>query len=270
MTSSDKHLKPGQPRWNYNIQKYKPFRDVFCEKGLFSILFLACGRPEITKHCLLSTVNALKDCPLEIEWIFMENGQCEENYKLFQELQLERKVIIRQSNFGINEALNQMWTISRGEYCCILENDWDNRLPSFDFISTAADIFQERSDVGIIQLRAVFDHNEQWGRGKAEYWPWDCSEQELERKCVTRWLEKTSSGYLYLLANHPNAWNNNPCIIRKQIYRKCGPLEEAELGFDARHGESSMQDRTSMLKFITAHINQEIYFHAGQKTTPPI
>lgn len=268
MTSSERLLFPDQPRWNYNIQQYKASRDVFCERGLFSVLFLACGRPDITRRCLLSTIDALSKCPLEIEWIFMENGGCDENYALFQELPLERKVVIRQKNYGISEALNQLWCISRGQYCCILENDWENRLPNFDFISTANDIFNHKADIGIIQLRAIYDNNEQWGRGKAEYWPWDCGTHELERKNVKLWKEVTSNGYSYLLANHPNAWNNNPSIIRKEIYRECGPLEEAEMGTDARHGETSMQERTAKLGFVTAHISKELYYHCGQKPTP--
>lgn len=267
MTSSERHLTPGQPRWNYGIQQYKTFRDVFCEKDLFSILFLACGRPEVTKRCLLSTIDAVDRTKQPVEWIFMENGQCEENYLLFQDLPLERKVVIRQKNFGISEALNQMWAISRGEYCCVLENDWENRLPSFDFIGHSAEIFNHNKDIGIIQLRAVFDNNEQWGRGKAEYWPWDCFEDELKTKKVRLWLESTSGGYIYQMANHPNAWNNNPSIIRKQIYRECGPLEEAEVGTDARHGETNMQLRTAKLGFVTAHISKEIYYHCGQKQT---
>lgn len=267
MTSSDRHLIPGEPRWDYSVQRYKSNRDVFCEPGLFSILFLACGRHDVTRRCLLATVDAVARSPLEVEWIFIENGQCEENYRLFQELDLERKVIISQKNYGISEALNQLWCISRGEFCMIHENDWENHLPSFDFMSHARDIFQEKADVGIVQLRAIYDTNEQWGRGKAEYWPWDCSENELANKNVKVWHECTTNDHKYMIANHPNGWNNNPCIIRKSIYRECGPLEEAELGTDARHGETSMQQRTAKLGFVTAHIGKELYFHCGQRTT---
>jgi hypothetical protein len=247
------------------VQRYKPFRDVFCERGLFSILFLACGRPEITRRCLLSTIDALKDCPLEIEWIFLENGECEDNYNLFQSLSLERKVVIRQKNYGISEGLNQLWCISRGEFCVILENDWEIHNP-FDYLSAAKRVFDHNGDIGIIQLRAVYDTNEQWGRGKAEYWPWDCDQRELSRKGVSVWNEVTNDGLHYMLANHPNAWNNNPSIIMKSIYRSCGPLEEAEIGSDARHGETNMQLRTAELGFVTAHIG-ECYYHIGQQQT---
>lgn len=265
MTSSERHLAPGQPRWDFSIQQYKSFRDVFCEKDLISILFLACGRSDVTRRCLLSTVDAVSRSTSEIEWILMENGNDEVNYKLFQELPVDRKVIIRQKNYGISEALNQLWCISRGEYCFIHENDWELR-NKMDFLSISLDIFNEKKDIGIVQLRAINDNNEQWGRGKAEYWPWDCSLDELDRKQIKIWHEKTMKGFNYMISNHPNAWNNNPCLIRKEIYRSCGPLEEAEIGTDPRHGETSMQIRTSKLGFVSAHIG-ELYYHIGQKPT---
>lgn len=269
MTSSDRHLIPGQPKWDYNVQQYKANRDVFCERGVFSILFLACGRHDVTRRCLLATVDALAGSSLETEWIFIENGQCEDNYKLFQEIDLKRKVIVRQANYGINEGINQAWALSRGEFCMIHENDWEIR-KNIDFLSIANDIMTDKPDVGILQLRAVYDTNEQWGRGKAEYWPWDCSENELAKKNVKVWLECTTNGHKYIIANHPNSWNNNPCIIRKTVYRECGPLEEAELGTDPRHGETAMQGRTAKLGYVTAHIGHELYFHCGQKTTSTI
>lgn len=268
MTSSERHLNLGQPRWDYSIQKYKPFRDVFCEKGLFSILFLACGRSEVTRRCLLSTVDAVARSKQEVEWIFMENGQDDINYGVFNELPLQRKVVIRQRNFGINEAINNLYSISRGEFVLLLENDWELRSIQ-DFLSLSRSVLDEKKDVGIIQLRAIGDTNEQWGRGKAEYWPWDCSNRELENKNVKLWHEKLSDGFEYVIANHPNSWNNNPAIVRKQIYRECGPLEEPEIGTDPRHGETSMQERTAKLGYITAHIG-EFYYHCGQTSTVAI
>lgn len=265
MTSSERHLKPGQPRWDYNIQKYKDSRDVFCEDNLFSILFLSCGRHSITKRCLLSSLDAISKYTGEVEWVFLECGQDEDNYKLFHELKLERKVIIRQKNFGINNNLNQGWIISRGEFIFILENDWELRA-NIEFLSIVKDIFHEKGDIGIVQLRAASDKKENWGWGKAEYWPWSCNQQELDRKNIRLWHDETKNHYKYLIANHPNAWSNNPCIIRKQIYRECGPLEEAEISTDPRHGETSMQERTSKLGFVAAHIG-ELYYHCGQIPT---
>lgn len=268
MTSSERHLSFGQARWDYSVQRYKSFRDVFCEKDLFSILFLACGRPEVTRRCLLSTIDAVAHSKQEVEWIFMENGQCDENYHLFQELPLERKVVIRQRNFGINNAINQMWSISRGEFCCVLENDWENRLPSFDFIDASQQIFEEKPSLGIVQLRAVFDPCENWGLGKPMYNPWSCRRDALGD--VKVYNEKTQKNHLYLLGHGFYGFNNNPSIVRKTLYRECGPYPEPDIGTDPRHGESFYQEMVLKTECAIAHIGQEIYYHAGQTTTQAI
>ena len=267
MTSSERLLRPDQPRWNYNIQQYKASRDVFLEKGLFSVLFLACGRHEVTRRCLLSTVDAVARSTPEIEWIFMENGGCDDNYNLFQALPLKRKVIIRQPNFGINEALNQMWAVSRGEYGIVLENDWENRSPNFDFVSAARDIFNHKTDIGIIQLRAIWDPCENWGVRKPLYNPWSCSAPALESAHVKLWHEMTDSGYRYMISSGFYGFNNNPTIIRKTLYRECGPYPECEAGTDPRHGETVYQEEVLKTGCAIAHIGKEVYYHVGQITT---
>lgn len=263
MTSENKHLG-----WNYNIQEYKNSKDLFCENGLFSILFLACGRPDITRRCLLSTVDATARSKQLIEWILIENGECEENFALFNSLQLDRKVIIKQSNYGINEAWNQMWAISRGEFCVKLENDFENRATVFDFLSVAKDIFDAKSEVGIIQLRSIFDPNENWGVYKEQYNPWSCPNDELVKARV--WEAKTINGHPYLIGDRFFGFNNNPTIIRKTLYRECGPYPEAACGADPRHGESLYQERILKTDCAIAHIGKEVYYHCGQKTTPTI
>lgn len=268
MTSAERHLNPGQPRWDHSVQKYKPFRDVFCEQGLFSILFLACGRSEVTKRCLLSTVDAVSKTTLPVEWIFMENGLDEDNYRLFQELPLERKVVIRQKNFGINNAWNQMINISRGEFYCKLENDFENRLTNFDFLSVAYDIFQEKQDVGMIQLRAVWDPCENWGLGKNMYNPWSCDSNKLGD--VKIYNEQTISGYKYLLGTGFYGFNNNPILIRKKLYREVGFYPEPEMGTDGRHGETFWQEMVLKNGCAIAHISSEIYYHVGKITTKAI
>lgn len=266
MTSSDRHLIPGQPKWDYSVQRYKSNRDVFFERGLFSILFLACGRPEITRRCLLSTIDAASKYPGEVEWIFIENGQCEENYRLFDEIPLKRKVIVRQNNYGINEGLNQAWALSRGEWCMIHENDWECR-KNIDFLTHAKDILNERLNVGVVQLRAVYDPSENWGLGKPDYSPWSCSYDTLERASVTIESTCTNSGHNFQIAKFANGFNNNPVIVRKSIYRLCGAYPEAEIGADPRHGETEYQARVAMTGCDIAHIGIELFYHCGQTTT---
>lgn len=267
MTSSERNLKFGQPKWDYNIQEYKASRDVFCEKGLFSILFLACGRHDITRRCLLSTVDAVTNYSKPVEWILLDNGGDDQNYQLFQDLKLERKVIIRQSNFGINEAINQMWSISRGEWCLIHENDWENRLPSFNLLDVANNIFEEKQDVGIIQLRAIWDPCENWGINKPMYNPWSCSKDQNTESGVKMWNEKTHLGHEYLIGKNFYGFNNNPIIISKRLYRECGPYPECEVGSDPRHGETLYQDEVLKTDCSVAHIGREVYYHVGKVQT---
>ena len=266
MTSSEEGFKIGPMRWDYNIQRYKQNRDVFCEKGLTSIVFLACGRPDITRRSFLSTLDAAVRHQGELEWIFVENGCCQENYDFFHGLQVPRKTIISQPNYGINEGLNQGWAISRGEFVMIHENDWECRVPT-DFFSIARDIFNEKQDVGLIQLRAINDPKENWGYRKPTYNPWSCTAEALANANIKVWKEHTQQGHSYFLSVFPNGFNNNPIMIRKSLYRECGAYPEPELGTDPRHGETEYQERVAKIGCATAHIGIELYYHCGQTTT---
>jgi hypothetical protein len=266
MTSSYRHLSVGQPHWDYNIQKYKE-GDPFCENGLFSILVLAHGRHDITKRCLLSTLDAVSIYDGEVEWIFVENGDCNHNFTFFQDFPVDRKVIVKHTNYGINHGLNQAWALSRGEWCMIHENDWECRLNNFDFLKVSEDILTEQSEVGIVQLRAMYDTNENWGYGKPEYSPWTCSLEDVSRAGIKVWPMKTENNHKYWISDFPNGFNNNPCVIRKQLYRECGPYPEAEIGADPRHGETEYQNRVANTDCVTAHIGAELYFHCGHQST---
>lgn len=269
MTSSERHLKPGQPRWDFNVQKYKSFDDVFCESDLFSIIVLAHGRPDTTRRSILSTLDCIRQYVGEVEWVFIENGGNKENFEFFDGLNVERKIIIRQKNYGINEGLNNGWGVSRGEFVMIHENDWE-AVRQVEFLSLALDIFKERSDVGIIQLRDPFDPHENHGKYKPLYCPWSCNVEQLAKENVKVWKETTIAGHNYLLSEYPNGFNNNPILIRKQVYRECGPYPEAQVGFDARHGESLYQARVAQLGCCIAYIGIPIYWHIGRVQTQAI
>lgn len=266
MTSSEKDFWIGPRRWDYNVQRYKSNRDVFYEKGLISVVFLACGRPEITRRAFLSTLDSAILYPGEIEWIFIENGRSNENLEFFESLKMPRKVIVRQNNYGINQGLNQGWAISRGEFVMIHENDWECRNQD-DFFSHAMDIMNERNDVGIIQLRAINDTCENWGYGKPEYSPWSCTPEALTKVNIKVWKEKTQKDSQYFLSIFPNGFNNNPIMMRKSLYRECGPYPEPDLGTDPRHGETEYQQRVAKTGCAIAHIGYEFYYHCGQVTT---
>jgi len=266
MTSSSRHLKNGQSRWDYTKQAYKEY-DTHCEPGLISVLVLSCGRPENTIRSLDSTLQAAERYAGEIEWVFLEQGKCDRTYQYFMDLELERKVVVRQTNYGINNGLNQLWSLSRGEYCMVHENDWLNVIPHFNFFGTAKEIFEERDDVGIIQMRAIYDPKENWGLGKAEYSPWSCSDDALAKAGIGKWEEHTKSGHRYWISEFPNGYNHNPNLTRKQLWRTVGPLPEAPVGYDPRHGETVMQQRIAATDAATAHIGEELYYHIGQSPT---
>jgi GT2 family glycosyltransferase len=206
----------------------------------------------------------------EIEWLFMEQGGSDENYELFMSLPILRKVVIRQENYGINNGLNQLWALSRGEFCLILENDWLNHQPNFNFVHQVKQIMADKPDVGIVQLRAVGDPNENWGFGKPEYSPWSCSNDALKAAGVKLFSEVTSTGLFYSIAEFPNGFNNNPNVIRKSLYRECGPYPEPPIGTDPRHGETEYQQRVAETGCAIAHIGTELYYHCGQMTTPGV
>lgn len=266
MTSSIRHLEPGQPKWNYGCQQYKNSRDVFCEKDLFSIVVLACGRPELTKQTVLSTLENVKLFPGETEWIFIENGKCEETYKFFQSLSLERKVILQQDNWGINQGLNQGWALSRGEFVMILENDWQTNFAG-DFLTVAKNIFSENADVHMIQLRDPRDPAENHGLGKPLYNPVTCDEKECNKLGVQIKRKQTANGHTYLVMGPYYALNNNPIIIRKELYRKYGPYPEALVGADPRHGETLYQSEVFRDGVLAAYIGIPLYRHIGRTQT---
>jgi len=266
MTSTERHLFKGDSRWNHEVQRYKDTRDPFLESGLFSIVVIALGRPNVTQRSVLSTLDCIKDYEGEVEWIFVENGKCNKTYEFFQEIDLERKVVIRQRNYGINEALNQGWALSRGEFVMIHENDWLATRPG-DFLTRAKQIFDRHSTVGIVHLRDPLDPSENHGVHKPEYNPWSCTQEALDAADIKVWREKTEDGHAYLISDYPNGFSNNPVIIRKQVYRECGPYPEPEVGTDPRHGETEYQERVRDLGCDTAYVGMPIYWHMGKVQT---
>jgi hypothetical protein len=149
----------------------------------------------------------------------------------------------------------------------IHENDWINDNSKFNFLGIARQMFEEKPDLDIIQLRAVWDPKENWGIYKPEYNPWSCNDQDLQKSNVQKWLAETAGGYKYWIAQGFYGFNNNPCLIRKSLYRKCGPYPEAEIGTDSRHGETLYQEKVLKTGCVVAHIGEELYYHIGQVTT---
>lgn len=265
MTSSERHLGFGDKRWDFNVREYKSY-DAFQEKGLFSIVVLAHGRPDTTRRSVLSTLDCIRDYQGEVEWIFIENGGSKENLEFFNGLTLDRKVVVQHKNYGINHGLNQGWALSRGEYVMIHENDWE-AVRTVDFFKIASEIFAEKSDVGIVQLRDPFDPHENHGRGKPEYNPWSCPTEMVEDAGYKIWKEQTESGNAYLISEFPNGFNNNPVIIRKDLYRHCGPYPEPVVGSDPRHGETEYQERVASSGCAIAYIGVPVYWHMGRVQT---
>jgi GT2 family glycosyltransferase len=150
----------------------------------------------------------------------------------------------------------------------ILENDWRTKI-SADFLTAARDIFEEQPRIGLIQLRDPLDPNENHGSGKPFFNPWSCRPDVLERAKVDIWKTKTKTDHNYMVADFPNGFNNNPIIIRKDVYRECGPYPEPEMGTDPRHGESEYQERVANSDWLTAHIGLSLYSHMGRVQTVP-
>jgi hypothetical protein len=245
MTSSRRCGPPG------SYEGYKKF-DPLCEPGLVSILFLSCGKHKLARHSLESTFAATRQYDGEIEWCFLEQGQNDDaakNLQMFEALDVERKVILRPNgNYGINSGFNSLWAVSRGEFCMNHEDDWMNREPDFDFLTATLEIFREFPDIGIVQVRAAFDPNENWGFRKPDYNPWTCD--FIEAGVVP---QKTASGHEFLACDYDNGWNHNPQIVRKSVFRACGPLDEPPLDGDMRYGEDTMQAAVAKNGCTIAH-----------------
>lgn len=259
MTSSKRAgITPDESR-----QEYKPFNPME-EPGLISVLFLAYGKHKLTRNCLSRFIKAAQLYKGEIEYCFLSNGIDNNNISFFQEIQVERKVIIiEETNVGINAGLNNLIRISRGPYFLILENDWWCQPLDFNFLQIAKDILDTDHEVGIVQLRDINDSCEAWGRFKVDYNPFSCSEKQLREAGVPLVECITSNGHKYLKSLFNNGWNHNPSLVRKSIYEKCGPLPEAPLNCDLRHGETEMAGRVAGLKLWTAHINFPVFVHGG-------
>ena len=253
-------------QWDFSRAVYKDY-DPFCEPNLISILFLSHKKPELTKVCLDSTYLAAQNYDGDIEWIFVEQGNDDRNSALFSSFPAPRKVVIRQANYGINNGLNQMWAISRGEFGFIHEADWWNDLPDFDFLGTARKIMQQKTDVGIVQCRAICDPNENWGWNKPEYLPWSCPE-EAGIAGFRIFEEELEDGHKFMLTEFPNGFNNNPNLMRKSLYRECGPYPEPPMDADPRHGETEYQRRVEKTGCAIAHIGKEVYYHTGGAARP--
>jgi glycosyltransferase involved in cell wall biosynthesis len=217
----------------------------------------------LTERCIESTKKAISGYAGEVEWLFIENGDDDENLTAFMNFDAERKVIVRQDNFGINQALNQGWALSRGEYVMIHENDWYNNKQQINFLEIGRQIFESNSMVDVIQLRDPADPNENWGFGKPMFNPWSINSQVCTAAGVKVWTESLSCGHEYPVSDFPNGFNNNPVLIRKSLYRQCGPMAEPKIGTDPRHDETHYQERVASLDRYTAHIGFPLYYHVG-------
>jgi hypothetical protein len=143
------------------------------------------------------------------------------------------------------------------------ESDFLNKNVKFNFLQAAKDILDEKSEIGIVQLRAIYDAAENWGFGKAEYSPFSTTDAKLAAAKIKVWKDKTKAGHEYLISEFPNGFNNNPNLIRKSIYKECGPYPEPPLNCDLRHGETEYAGRVAKTGCAVAHIFTDIYHHIG-------
>lgn len=250
MTSSTRYN--GKP--NRGWQCYKN-HDPFEEPGLVSILFLSCGRHKLTKTCLDRLTASVSMYDGEIEWVFFENGQSQENIKLFRSLPFDRKKIVDTSrNWGINVAFNDMHRLARGEFCVEMENDWFNVSPNLNWLRLSKDILAIDDQIGLVQLRSARDPCENWGLGKPEYSPWTCGLGEVRI---------TPTGHRFLVYSDFYGYNHNPHIMRKRCRVEVGDLPEPVANSDLRHGETSYQKEFRKAGYNIAHIGTRLFEHVG-------
>jgi hypothetical protein len=257
---------PSDKGINRELPLYRSIEDPYCEPGLISVMFLGCGRHDVTKFCLEKLMTSLLrsyDGPLE--WIFLEQGwdinseESAKNLLLFKKVSvdLDRSVIIvPNKNYGINVAINQMNQIARGQYSLLMENDWVCHQITSQWLTDSKMILDEWDNVGVVQLRAIHDPNDNHGKGKVMYNPFSVESCSYVKK------KSMSSGVEFLLATHRFAGiNNNPSLIRKAVHRELGPMREPELWSDLRHGETDREEKYMKTQWLTAHLIYNVFFH---------
>jgi hypothetical protein len=242
--------------------------DPYCEPGLISILFLCQHKHALTRACLEQTAKAVANYEGELEWCFLVNGlehtESIMNVKMVTEFKAERKtIVLKDKNYGINPGLNDLFQVSRGELCMILECDWYNQDPKVDFLSIVKDIFDDQPELQILQLRDPDDQWENWGRDDPKFNPWTTRPEIIADLGITRAAYMTADRHKYMLARFPGAYTNNPIIIRKELLRRAGHMEEPVVGADPRHGETEFQERIRDMDILSGHINLPLYIHAG-------
>lgn len=254
-----------RPRYSTNneIHKLKDF-DTHCEPDLISILFLSQWKPKLTRVCIDSALKSISLYPGEREHIFLVNGINHEegwaNFLYFKDLDVERKVIISNDlNYGIGVGLNNLFSISRGEFVLLLEADWYAVNQTWDFLSVSMEIFHEQPDLQILHLRDYADQFENWGLYQKDFNPWSI----LEECGKSVFKHFTSSGHPYLLSRYKYCYSNNPCIIRKSFWRSIGLFDESINNADARHGETQYQLRVHALNPLVGHIVRPLFIHGG-------
>lgn len=253
---------------NRKLQLYRDISDVYHESGLISILFLSCGKHKVVQQCLHTTINSLRNYPGDLEFIFLEQGwDCEpedayKNVGMFNELtqDFDRSLIILPNrNGGINYGINQLWQVSRGEYVLFLESDWICTHANDQWLVHAKAILDQHKDIGIVQLRAIGDPNENWGVGKPGFSPWSCpGRPDVQERIIN--LDNHDFMF-YVCEKRIHGVNNNPALWRKDMRRVLGPMPEPEPWSDLKHGETSYQYKFMDTGWNAAHIRIPVYYH---------
>jgi len=248
-----------------NKQVYRDIIDPYCEPGLISIMFLGCGRHNVTRISLDKLLLSLRKYDGPTEWVFLEQGWdidndgATKNLTLFKNISslLDRSIILCPNrNYGINVAINQMNSVARGQYSLLIENDWMCHQTTSKWLYDSKQILDEYLNIGVVQLRAINDPNDNYGVGKVMFNPFSIPMCEHVAELVV------SCGTKFLLANHKFAGiNNNPSLIRKEVHLELGFMREPELWSDLRHGETDREKKYMQTNWKTAHLIDDVFFH---------
>lgn len=93
----------------------------FCE---LSIIIVSYNTKEITKNCVVSIINSLKNSSIKYEIIIVDNASTDGTIKLLTSLRVNKlKIIQNNKNLGFGKANNQGVKISQGEYILFLNSD---------------------------------------------------------------------------------------------------------------------------------------------------
>ncbi|MBI4341821.1 MAG: glycosyltransferase [Candidatus Omnitrophica bacterium] len=180
--------------------------------GLVSLVVLSCRRlPQLQRLCdsLIPFLGSVETFS-KFERILVDNGSGQELLAYAKSLNFFHRIMAHQTNRGMLDALRGAFTVCRGEYILLLEEDF---VLQYDrpFLRACLDVLTDYPEIGIIRLK----NQNNWWKPHRRIAP-----LRSTRSGVPFWTWLPSAdGTL-------NVWSAGSVLFRKVSYVSTGPLPE--------------------------------------------